>query len=257
MAKQTQIEIPLLDAVTAIVACTEHRADAVKAVSPSYDHDAAKPSTNLFIRILDDNDEGIDREFPAITDYARVTLGCHTQHTHKKAVAATVTDEHRELAEKYINTITNKVTMMVLMGRPVNGFIASLAKALENTVVTSLELGLLTYVPKTAKQYLAAEEVDGKKAQFSQSKPLGAIGNKVFATVTVFNSREMSHYDSILYECNDDAGNLVTFFKNIASKAQFQVGETYKINGKIKAVGSTKFSFGAIVNTLNYVRLQK
>ena len=146
---------------------------------------------------------------------------------------------------------------MVLKSVDINGFIASLSAILELDEVKGCNIGLLTYVPKTAQQFHDNDATDDKKTAFMDSKPLGALNAKVAATVTIFNIRPMGQYDCILYEGNDDNGNLITFFKNIAAKAQFELDETYKITGKLKAVGETPYSFGAIVNTINYVKVAK
>ena len=147
--------------------------------------------------------------------------------------------------------------MMVLKGTAINGFIGSLAKLLDKNEVKGRDVGLLTYVPKTARQYDETDRIDDKKTAIMDSKTIGVVDSKVSVRVTIFNSRVMSQYESILYEGHDDNGNLITFFKNEASKDQFNCDNTYNITGKVKAVGETPYSFGAIVNTLNYVKIAK
>ena len=252
---------PLIDAVSAVFASVEYQAKLAKDADPEFPIEKSKPSAPVYINIeVEPREFGIDTDtvtLPAISAYAKKTLGMDDRWLDQAAIAVEVTDKHREDAEKAIATISNKVMMMVLKGTAVNGFIGSLGRLLENETIASRDIGLLSYVPKTARQFAETAKIDEKKTQFMNSRPLGQIGDKVFATVTVFNSRVMSQYESVLYETHDDAGNLVTFFKNEAAKDQFEVGGTYKINGKVKVAAPTPYSYGALVNTLNYVRLQK
>jgi len=258
MAKEAFKTVPLLDGIAAIVACEDHRTLVARAIKPDFDPADHKPSASVYVNNYDNKTgETHSDEIPAVTDYAKTTLGLNDKWTSNIAVTVVVTDEHRKLAEQYIKIINNKIMMMILQGAKVNGFVANLGKKLEQKEISKRDLGLLTYVPKTARQYEERSKLDEKKASYSNSIALGVEGQKINAEITIFNSREMTQYDSILYEAHDAHGNLITFFKNAASKAQFEVGETYSINGKIKKADKCDYSYGAIVNTLNYVRLNK
>jgi hypothetical protein len=250
--------VALVDAVAAIYASDEHQANLVKIIDPKFSREGRKPSANMWITHADDAGETTSTNVPSVADFAKVTLDLGNKWTDTKAVAVKVTDKHRDLAEEAIAAIGNNVMMQVLQGKTVNGFIGNMAKLVEGETVTSRDMGLLSYVPKTAKQIMENSKVDEVKSSFvSTSKALGTQGVKVFATVTIFNSRNMTQYESVLYEGHDDAGNLITFFKNESAKDQFKVGETYSIHGKVKSVGETAYSYGANVNTLNYVRKVK
>ena len=253
-----QTTYPLLDAVSAIFASEEHQAKIAKQINHSFDARAEKPSAPIYLHTQPRTDRETEQfTLPAVSTFAKKTLGVDDKWMDKAAIAVPVTDKHREDAQEAIDTISNKVIMMVLKGSPVNGFLGSLSKLLEQETATSRDMGLLAYVPRTARQFAETAIIDEKKTEFMNSRPLGQEGTKVFANITIFNSRVMSQYESTLYESHDDSGNLVTFFKNEASKSQFEVGKTYKIHGKVKKAEPTPYSFGAIVNTLNYVRLMK
>jgi hypothetical protein len=263
MAKPDTTEYPLLDAIAAIYAADEHQAKIVKEYNPEFDRTTFKPSAALNVQLLPEQYDADGHrawvEVPAVSEFAKKTLGMENRWISKKAHAVVVTDKHREVAQEAIDTINSKVLMMALQGRDINSFITNMTKKMESGQVTQQDIGLLTYVPKTAKQYQEAAKLDDKKTSFMQSKALGTVGDKIFATVTIFNTRIIRNDfgESLLCEGHDDDGNLVTFFKNEASKLQFEKDKTYNINGRIKKVGETQFSYGAIVNTINYVRMTK
>ncbi len=262
--KAPQPSFPILDVVAIIFASAEHQLKLAKKINPKHDISGSKPSEKLYIPVepkpkaLDPGNCGGDRLYlPSLTSYTKFTLGLDPQWLDQGTENVKVTAKHRETAEKAMDTIRNKVMMMVLKGTEINGFIASLAKLLEKDEVMGRDIGLLTYVPKTSKQYDETDKIDDKKTSFMNSKPVGVVNDKVSVRVTIFNSRRMSQYESILYEGFDDDGNLITFFKNEAAKDQFNCDYSYNITGKVKAVGETPYSFGAIVNTLNYVKMVK
>lgn len=255
---------PILDVVATIFAADELQRSLAKKIAPTIDISDRKPSEAMGLpashamTIFGKEYEINDRiTVPALTSYTKFSLGIDLQWLDENAENVTVLQKHRDQAQEAMDSIKNKVMMMVLKGDKVNGFIGSLSASIEREEVQGRDIGLLTYVPKTARQYADTQLIDDKKTQFMDSKPIGTVGNKATVNVTIFNSRLMSRYESILYEGHDDAGNLITFFKGEAAKAQFELNNTYKIAGKIKKVGVTPYSYGAIVNTLNYVRLVK
>jgi len=261
--KAPQTTFPILDVVATIFASAEYRLKLATKLNPKHDISGSKPSEKLYIppvsklqTQLVSGSEGLTY-LPSLTSYTKMTLGLDSRWLDDNTEVVTVTKKHRDAAEKAMNTIKNKVMMMVLKGVSINGFIGSLAKLLEKDEVTGRDVGLLTYVPKTAKQYEDTDKIDDKKTAFMNSKPVGVVNDKVSLRVTIFNSRVMSQYESILYEGHDDEGNLITFFRNEAAKDQFNCDGTYNITGKVKSAGATPYSFGAIVNTLNYVKIVK
>lgn len=260
MPKQN-ITFPVLDAVSAIFAGDEYQEKLVKQIDPKFDRSGHKPSQTLSVHTPPRGDQDTEyKTLPSVSEFAKKTLGVENKWMHDDACAVLVTDAHRAAAQEAIDTINNQVMMMVLQGKEINSFIANIAKTLELAEISPREIGLLTFIPRQANQYKENARIDEKKTEYMQSKPLGAIGDKVFVTVTVFNTRDIKSqdgYESILHECHDDDGNLVTFFKNSASKGQFEIGKTYNINGRVKAAAETPYSYGAIVNTINYVRMTK
>ena len=259
---KVQPSFPILDVVAIIFASAEYQAKLAKKINPKFDIANTKPSERLYIptRRLKafDSDECYNNVYlPSLTSYTKMTLDLDSRWLDENTEVVTVTKKHRKTAQAAMDTIKNKVMMLVLKGISINGFIGNLAKLLDKEEVMGRDVGLLTYVPKTAKQYDETDKIDDKKTSFMDSKPVGVINDKVSVRVTIFNSRVMSQYESILYEGHDDDGNLITFFKNEAAKDQFNLDDTYNITGKVKAVGTTPYSFGAIVNTLNYVKMVK
>lgn len=253
---------PILKVVATIYASREHQNKLAQQLNPGYDISGAKPSEKVYISVPAPKGPYTDGTadsvyLPSLTSYTKMTFGLDEKWLDAGSEAITVTDKHYEDAQAGIDTIQNKLMMMVLKGIKVNGFISALAKLLEKEEVLERDIGLLTYVPKTAAQYNATDEIDNKKTAFMNSKPVGRVDQKVELEVTIFNSRVMTQYESILYEGHDENGNLITFFKNEGSKGQFDVDGIYKITGKVKNVGATPYSYGAIVNTLNYVRMMK
>jgi len=260
--KANQPTFPILDVVATIFASAEHQAKLAKKLNATIDISGSKPSQKLYIPhmpnpVAFDSSTNQLTYLPSLTSYTKKTLGLDPRWLDENTEVVTVTDKHRETAQAAMDTIKNKVMMMVLKGTAINGFIGNLAKSLEREEVQGRDIGLLTYVPKTAKQYDEIDKIDDKKTSFMDSKPVGVIDDKVSVRVTIFNSRAMSQYESILYEGHDDNGNLITFFKNEIAKDQFEIDKTYDITGKVKAVGVSPYSFGAIVNTLNYVKVVK
>lgn len=253
---------PILKVVATIYASREHQNKLAQQLNPEYDISGAKPSEKVYIPVPAPKGPHTDGTadsvyLPSLTSYTKMTFGLDEKWLDEGAEVVTVTEKHYEDAKAGIETIQNKIMIMALKSAKINGFIGALAKLLEKEEVLGRDIGLLTYVPKTAAQYTATDEIDSKKGAFMNSKPVGRIDEKVALSVTIFNTRPMPRYDSILYEGNDENGNLITFFKNEGSKAQFDLDQTYKITGKVKNVGATPYSFGAIVNTLNYVRIAK
>ena len=239
---------PILDVVATIFASAEHQLKLANKFYPTLDFSEVKPSEKLALP-----GGSAVQYLPSLTSYTKMTLGMDTKWLDENTEVVTVTDQHHEDAKNAINIIKNKIMLMVLKGTEINGFIGNLAKSLEKEEVISRDIGLLSYVPKTARQYAETARIDEKKTSFMNSQSIGAVSDKVSVTVTIFNVRPMGEYGSILYEGNDVDGNLITFFKNEASKGHFHLDKTYNITGRIKAVGETKYSYGAIVNTLNYV----
>ena len=260
--KAPQQSFPILDVVATIVASAEYQAKLAKKINPKFDIAGTKPSEKLYIptrrlKAFDSNETNDNVYLPSLTSYTKMTLGLDSRWLDDNTEVVTVTDKHRDAAEAAMDTIKNKVMMMVLKGTAINGFIGNLAKSLDKEEVTGKDIGLLTYVPKTARQYDETDKIDDKKTSFMNSKPVGVVNDKVSVRVSIFNSRRMPQYESILYEGADEDGNLITFFKNEAAKDQFNCDYSYDITGKVKAVGATPYSFGAIVNTLNYVKMVK
>jgi len=265
MARAPKPYFPTLEVVATIFAAAEHQKALCGKINPNTDISDRKPSEAFSLLIEPVSLKLFGKEhvhndrivIPSLTSYVKFTLGIDLQWLDEHAEKITVTDEHRESAQAAREMISNKVMMMVLKGEQVNGFISNLSTSMEREEIQGKDIGLLTYVPKTANQYADNARIDDRKTQFMNSKPIGLVGDKATVNVTIFNSRLMSRYESILYEGYDDEGNLITFFKGEHAKVQFELEETYKIAGKIKAIGSTNFSYGAIVNTLNYVRVAK
>jgi hypothetical protein len=252
---------PTLDVVATIFAADEFQKALAKKIAPTIDIADRKPSESMGLpadhamTIFDKEYVVNDRiTIPSITSYTKFTLGIDLQWLDENAEKVTVLDRHREEAKAAMEMIQNKVMMMVLKGDKVNGFISNLSTSMEREEVQGRDIGLLTYVPKTSRQYAETQLIDDKKTQYMNSKAIGHVGDKAYVNVTIFNSRLMSRYESILYEGHDDAGNLITFFKGEHAKAQFEIDKSYRICGKIKEIGDTPYSYGAIVNTLNYVR---
>lgn len=241
---------PILEVVATIFASAEHQRKLSNKFDPTIDPSDFKPSERLFMP----NGSALTY-LPSLTSYTKMTLGMDSKWLDENTEVVTVMDRHYKDAEAAMDTIKNKVMLMVLKGLSINGFIGNLIKLIESETVLGRDVGLLTYIPRTAKQYAATDKIDEKKTSFMNSQAVGKVAEKVSVTVTIFNVRPMKEYGSILYECNDSNGNLVTFFKNEASKGQFDLDKTYNIKGRIKDVGTTQYSFGAIVNTLNYVEI--
>lgn len=262
LAMTNKPSFPILDVVATIIASAEYQAKLAKKINPKFSITHEKPSERLYIptrrlKAFDSNATNDNVYLPSLTSYTKMTIGLDAKWLDDNTEVVTVTKKHRATAQAAMDTIKNKVMMMVLKGISINGFIGNLAKLLDKEEVLGRDIGLLTYVPKTARQYDESDKLDDKKTAFMNSKPVGVINDKVSVRVSIFNSRSMPHYESILYEGVDEDGNLITFFKNEASKDQFNCDYTYNITGKVKAVGSTPYSFGAIVNTLNYVKMVK
>lgn len=255
---------PILKVVATIFASHEHQRKLAEQLNPEYDISTFKPSEKVYIPLGSDLSTAIERNegqryLPSLTSYTKMTLGLDEVYLDEGSEVMTVTEKHYEDAQAGIETIQNKIMMMVLKGVKINGFIGALAKLLEKEEVLARDIGLLTYVPKTSAQYAAADALDAKKTEFMDSKPVGVVGDKVSVSVSFFASRVIrtDFGNSILYEGNDTNGNLITCYKNEGTKGHFDLDKTYTITGKVKKVGSTPYSYGAIVNTLNYVRIAK
>jgi len=253
---------PLVDVVATIFACLEYQTSAVATYNPAFNVTGKKPSEGFFVPATPAVDGSVLRDdgksFPSVTEYTKATLGMDTRWLHKDAIAVAVDSKHQQSAEDAIAIIQNKFMLMVLKGSKLNGFHKALAEKLESIEVQGRDIGLLTFVPQTAAGYAENDKIDEKKTEYMDSRPLGNIDDKVEVDVTVFNIRPMGgDNDSILYESHDAAGNLITFFRNVAAKGSIELDGTYSIKAKIKKVGPTPYSFGAIVNTLYYVRMPK
>jgi hypothetical protein len=167
-------------------------------------------------------------------------------------------DFARKQAEQAIAALKQHAVMQTLQGKPISAFIKTLTVACEQEQLPERDIGILCYVPRTVSQFKAQQKTANIKAEFTNSKQLGAIGEKVTANITIFAERNMTQWDSTLYEANDDKGNLITFFKSYHSKGDdYVVGQTYRITGKVKKAEASKYSFNAIVNTLNFVKIAK
>jgi len=246
------------ETIATIYAAIEHQAKLAAELNPEVDISKFKPSQSIYINIPKTDDElECIKSLPSVADYAKITLGFTGRYLDPLAEKVTVTDAHYEKAEDGISIIQNKVMIMVLQGKKVNGFIANLAKLLEKEAVIPRDIGLLSFVPKTANRYKETDAIDEIKNQYMNSKPLGNIGQKVFSEITFFNMRTLSQYDSFLYEGVDTDGNLVTMFRNMDHEIQFDMDKPYRLNFRIKKAEATPYSYGAIVNSVNYVRLTK
>ena len=253
---------PTLDVVSAIFAAINHQKEVAYKINPDYDISKAKPSDIIYVPTKPNTDspgdfvhEGVS--IPSLATYAKTTVGIADHWIHELSEVVIVTEQNTNDARAAMEAIQNKVMMMVLKGKKINGFIGNLSKLIEKPEVLARDFGLLSFIPNTAKQYVETEAVDSKKTEFMNSKALGAIGDKVSVRVSIFNSRVMAQYGSILYEGHDDDGNLISFFKSSESRDQYNCDYTYNIVGKIKMAVATPYSFGAIVNSLNYVRMVK
>ena len=252
--------IKTAEAVATILAAIDHQVDVVKHIDESCDAKSFKPSSGFNVKNGDEQQFSI----PSVVDYAKRTFveynswEINLKYIHNDAVPVTVTDEHRTEAEELISIIQNKNMMMVLKGQKINGFIGNIFKLIELEEVTQRDIGLLSYVPKTARQFKEQDLVLEKKSRYMDSQQIGKVGDKVFLEVTLFNTRYISAYDCELFEGVDAAGNLITFFKNGGGKLpDFELNKVYSINARVKKVEANDYSYGAIVNTINYVRLNK
>ena len=257
MNKQTY---PILDAAAVVIASAHYQLKVVRAVNPAFTEVSRHPSSTLYVE-LPETADGVMPEaksVPAVSHYAKLTLNSdNMKWLHDDTVTVKVTDADRKEAQEYIDIISNSVLLKVLRGEAINDFIKSMVKLIEAPEIKMRDIGLLSYLFMLGRQFKCTADLDAKKASYYDSKPIGSDGTRIKAEVTIFNKRLMKQYDSILYEGNDAVGNLVTFYKQMNAKVQYDVDSTYKLDARIKSTGATNYSNGAIVNTLNYVKTAK
>ena len=247
-------EFETIEVVAAMFAARERQAERGNEIVPGFVIPAsAKPSEKVYIPNAPDK----QRYLASLSSYAKITLGVRNW-TDADAEVVTITDEHRAQARTAMDTIINKVMLMVLKGDKFNQFYHNLNSLVEQETSTSRNFGLLAYVPKIADQITSLQDVDQKRVKLHHtSGPIGSIGDKIVTNINIFYSFAMPDHDSVRYEAHDDNGNLIKFFKNTSAKDTFQVGESYRINAKIKALGPDQWSNGTFVNQLFYVRLEQ
>ena len=186
-----------LEVVAIIFASFEHRNKLANELNPGNgDAARAKPSEKLYVSVpapKGDWTEGTNDSvyLPSLTSYTKMTLGVNPQYLDDNTEAMTVTDKHREAAQLGMDTIKSKIMLMVLKGRTINGFHAALSALMDKSSVGLSDIGLLSYVPKTSLEFAENSKIEEKKTEFMASKPLGEAGDRIAATVTVFNVRQM------------------------------------------------------------------
>jgi len=252
--------INLIETVATVYASMEKQAAIVAAIDPTFDTAAHKPTSNIELVMPTRQQQDNTSCIASVSDHVKLTV--HGKNYRRVlsdyAEVVTVTSQHRKQAKQAIDALQQHAVMQTLQGKPISAFIKTLTVACEQEQLPERDIGILCYVPRTVSQFKAQQKTANIKAEFTNSKQLGAIGEKVTANITIFAERNMTQWDSTLYEANDDKGNLITFFKSYHSKGDdYVVGQTYRITGKVKKAEASKYSFNAIVNTLNFVKIAK
>jgi hypothetical protein len=192
----------------------------------------------------------------ALSEYVKKTL--NVGYPSDDAVEVEVTDADREAAQTALDTVTNRILMQTLKGVKSNSFITNMISAMDRVNVTHKDIGLLVYVARTAKQMAAREVVEVTKSTFMNSRPLvGGTNSKHELNVTILVKRYIASWDKFEIECNDEAGNLIKFYKEEKHVIGIEVDDTISIKGKLKVAEASPYSGNAIVNTLYYVKIAK
>lgn len=270
MAKSALEQHKTVDIVATVLAATEFHQKLIAKINPKIKYESlGKPGDYHFIAKSGKNHGAQTDEFGIPKDervkieplahYVKKTLNGTTEKWMDKSVCeVVVTKKHKKKAIEAIDYFKGQIVMQVLKGTEIRGFMASLVQVLENEDAFLRDVGILCYVPRTVKGMKAREAKDQFNAGFAlTSKPLGAAGSKINVDFTVTHRKELPQYDSYIYEGHDDKGNLVSFWKGFDYAIDFEVGQTYKLSGKIKFAEKSKYAANAIVNNLNYVKLRK
>jgi hypothetical protein len=260
MPKQKEQLVKVLDIVATTIAAVRFQQEACDDTLPfSVDASSYKPTQGAYIgypvKIEGAEDEQRALHLCAVSDVVKKTLG--VGYPSEEAYEVVATDDDRVQAQEALDRITNHVLMQTLKGNKLNDFLANMVASIEQDEVPARNIGLLTYVARTAKQFKEQEAVEVAKADFMTSRVIGPNGMKVELNVTILVKRYIRSWDKFVIEANDEAGNLITFFKDEKHVINLNVGDTISIVGKIKTAGPSQYSNNQVVNTLNYVKIAK
>ena len=189
-----------------------------------------------------------------LRDMATKAMGLNANWLSKNLPTVEIEEKHVEWAEKAIETLNNHMTMSVLKGAPISKFLKTMTNTVKHPEVTFADYGILAYIPRTIANIHEKEAIEEEKAiRAGYSKPLGNVGEMVRAVkIKILEKRYVPKFETTIYTAvNKD--NLVTFF----SRNDFEVGYFYTIDGRVKSVGETEYSQGAVETRLNYVRVLK
>lgn len=136
-------------------------------------------------------------------------------------------------AERIRNFINSKVTMDVLVDKPVNNFEADLAKTIEADEVFDYKVGMVVYAPKNYFEGTKAADAQLAMAQIAvNSKFLGKPKDRVEFTFHLIDAKYCKNLDCYRHVGHDDDGNLVAFFNknafpdNVRVKARVKANDT-------------------------------
>ena len=161
------------------------------------------------------------------------------------------TDQDYEDADEAIRGVQGDLTVRILRGQQINGFVRSLVELTQQETATERDCGLMAFLPKT---FAGQVERENKQVQVASlagaSEYLGTVGDKITVDFVLVDKRFLQQYNCWSVFGHDGNNNCVAFLTQ-----HEKLAASGRIQGKIKRTTEDQFRGGARVTGLNYVKV--